>query len=44
MLSKLTLENEFLTTLRNSLKQSETKDGSLPKTAPGYAAWKGGAN
>ena len=45
MLGKLTLENEFLKkALRNSLKQSETKDGSLPKTAVSSAALKGGAN
>jgi transposase len=45
MLGKLTLENEFLKkALRNSLKQSETKDNSLPRTAPSYAALKGGAN
>jgi len=45
MLGKLTLENEFLKkALRNSLKQSETKDSSLPRTAPSYAALKGGAN
>jgi transposase len=45
MLGKLTLENEFLKkALRNSLKQSATKDSSLPKTAVSYAALKGGAN
>jgi transposase-like protein len=45
MLGKLTLENEFLKkALRNSLKQSETKDSSLPKTAASSAALKGGAN
>jgi len=45
MLGKLTLENEFLKkALRNSLKQSETKDSSLPKTVASYAALKGGAN
>lgn len=43
MLGKLTLENEFLKkALRNSLKQSETKDSSLPKTGASYAALKGG--
>ena len=45
MLGKLTLENEFLKkALRNSLKQSETKDSSLPKTAASSAVLKGGAN
>jgi hypothetical protein len=45
MLGKLSLENEFLKkALRNSLKQSETKDSSLPRTAASYAALKGGAN
>jgi hypothetical protein len=45
LLGKLSLENEFLKkALRNSLKQSETKDSSLPKTAASYAALKGGAN
>jgi transposase len=45
MLGKLTLENEFLKkALRNSLKQSETKDSSLPRTSASYAALKGGAN
>jgi transposase len=45
MLGKVTLENEFLKkALRNSLKQSETKDSSLPKTAASSAALKGGAN
>lgn len=45
MLGKLTLENEFLKkALRNSLKQSETKDSSLPRTTASCAALKGGAN
>jgi transposase len=45
MLGKLSLENEFLKkALRNSLKQSETKSSSSPKTAASYAALKGGAN
>ena len=45
LLGKLSLENEFLKkALRNSLKQSETKDSSLPRTAASYAALKGGAN
>ena len=45
LLGKVTLENEFLKkALRNSLKQSETKDSSLPKTAASYAALNGGAN
>jgi transposase len=45
LLGKLTLENEFLKkALRNSLKQSETKGSSLPKTAASSAALKGGVN
>ena len=45
MLGKVTLENEFLKkAIRNSLKQSERKESSLPKIAPLSKAFKGGAN
>lgn len=41
----VTLENEFLKkAVRNSLKQAEKKQSSLPKTAPSSKALKGGAN
>jgi transposase len=45
MLGKVTLENEFLKkAVRNSLKQSERKDSSLPKIAPLSKAFKGGVS
>jgi hypothetical protein len=45
MLGKVTLENEFLKkAVRNSLKQAEKKDSSLPKIAPLSKAFKGGVN
>ena len=45
MLGKVTLENEFLKkALKNSLKQTEKKQSSLPKIAPLSKAFKGGAN
>ncbi len=45
MLGKVTLENEFLKkAVRNSLKQAEKKDSSLPKIAPLSKAFKGGAS
>ena len=45
LLGKVTLENEFLKkAVRNSLKQAEKKQSSLPKTAPSSKALKGGAN
>jgi transposase len=45
MLGKVTLENEFLKkAVRNSLRQAERKDSSLPKIAPLSKAFKGGAS
>lgn len=45
LLGKATLENEFLKrAVRNSLKQAEKKDSSLPKIAPLSKAFKGGVN
>jgi transposase len=45
MLGKVTLENDFLKkAVRNSLKQAEKKDSSLPKIAPLSKAFKGGAS
>jgi transposase len=45
LLGKVTLENEFLKkALKNSLKQTEKKDNSLPKTALSSKALKGGVN
>ena len=45
LVGKLTLENEFLKkAVKNSLKQVEKKDTSLPKIAPLSKAFKGGAN
>jgi transposase len=45
LVGKLTLENEFLKkAIRNSLKESERKDASLPKIAPLSKAFKGGAS
>lgn len=45
MLGKVTLENEFLKkAVRNSLKQTQKKESSLPKIAPLSKAFKGGAN
>jgi len=45
LLGKVTLENEFLKkAVRNSLKQAQKKESSLPKTAPLSKALKGGVN
>ena len=45
LLGKVTLENEFLKkAVRNSLKQTEKKESSLPKTAPLSRVLKGGVN
>lgn len=45
LLGKVTLENEFLKkAVRNSLKQAEKKESSLPKIAPLSRAFKGGVN
>ena len=45
LLGKVTLENEFLKkALRNSLKQAEKRDSSLPKIAPLSKAFKGGVS
>ena len=45
MLGKVTLENEFLKrAVRNSLRQAEKKDSSLPKIAPLSKVFKGGVN
>ncbi len=45
MLGKVTLENEFLKrAVRNSLRQAEKKDSSLPKITPLSKAFKGGVN
>jgi transposase len=45
LLGKVTLENEFLKkAVRNSLKQTEKKESSLPKTAPLSKVLKGGVN
>jgi hypothetical protein len=45
LLSKVTMENEFLKkAVRNSLKQAQKKEGSLPKIAPSSKTLKGGAN
>jgi len=45
LVGKLTLENEFLKkAVKNSLKQAEKKDTSLPKIAPLSKAFKGGVN
>jgi hypothetical protein len=45
LLGKVTLENEFLKkAVRNSLKQAEKKQSSLPKTSPSSKVLKGGAN
>jgi hypothetical protein len=42
---KLTLENEFLKkAVRNSLKEAEKREASLPKIAPLSKAFKGGVN
>jgi transposase len=44
-LGKVTLENEFLKkAVRNSLKHTEKKESSLPKTVPSSKVLKGGAN
>jgi transposase len=44
MLGKVTLENDFLKkAVRNSLRQAEKKESSLPKIAPLSKAFKGGA-
>ena len=45
MLGKVTMENEFLEkAVKNSLKQAQKKQSSLPKIAPLSKAFKGGAN
>lgn len=45
LLGKVTLENEFLKkAVRNSLKQTERKESSLPTIAPLSRAFKGGVN
>jgi transposase len=45
LVGKLTLENEFLKkAVRNSLKEAEKRDASLPKIAPLSKAFKGGVN
>jgi len=45
LLGKVTLENEFLKkAVRNSLKQAEKRDSSLPKIAPLSKAFKGGVS
>ena len=45
MLGKAVMESEFLKkALRNSLKQAEKKESSLPKIAPLSRVLKGGAN
>jgi hypothetical protein len=45
LVGKLTLENEFLKkAVKNSLKQAEKREGSLPRIAPLSKAFKGGVN
>ena len=45
LVGKLTLENEFLKkAVKNSLKQAEKRDTSLPRIAPLSKAFKGGVN
>lgn len=45
LLGKITLENEFLKkAVRNSLRQAERKESSLPKIAPLSKAFEGGVN
>ena len=45
LLGKATFENEFLKkALKNSLKQIERKESSLPKTAPSSKTLKGGVS
>ena len=45
LLGKLTLENEFLKkAVKNSLRQAEKRDASLPKIAPLSKAFKGDVN
>ena len=45
LLGKVTLENEFLKkAVRNSLRQAERKESSLPKIAPLSKAFKGGVS
>ena len=45
LLGKVTLENEFLKkAVRNSLKQTQKKDSSLPQTAPSSKTLKWGAS
>ena len=45
LLGKVTMENEFLKkAVKNSLKQTQKKESSLPKIAPLSKAFKGGAN
>ena len=45
LLGKVTLENEFLKkAVRNSLKQTQKKESSLPQIAPSSKTLKGGAS
>ena len=45
LLGKVTLENEFLKkAVRNSLKQAQKKESSLPRTTPSSKTLKGGAS
>jgi len=45
LLGKVTLENEFLKkAVRNSLKQVQKKESSLPKITPSLKTLKGGAS
>jgi hypothetical protein len=45
LLGKVTMENEFLKkAVKNSLKQTQKKESSLPKIAPLSKAFKGGAS
>jgi len=45
LLGKVTLENEFLKkAVRNSLKQTQKKESSLPKIGPSSKTLKGGVN
>ena len=45
LLGKVTLENEFLKkAVRNSLKQTQKKESSLPRTAPSSKTLKGGVS
>ena len=45
LLGRVTLENDFLKkAVRNSLKQSQKKESSLPRIAPSSKQLKGGVN